>query len=333
MLSTRATIYRAVVCALRVKRRNGKALYRHASSTAAKDKGASHGNGAYSFDSSTTIKEQLLESSLRNVHQYGWTQESIIAAVPAGASLSIAGLLTPNDLVHGVLQQFYDRLARDLHEERAADSAANTESAHHRAPSQRIIHAIQIRLSYQKEYIASQTWHQAMALGASPENALPTQQQLKEQLDLIVQYAYNYQPNDSAVASSVSDIAKFALGGIYVATELHMLTDTSADYVDTWLFLEQRVREWEQATQMTGGLSTDALYVPFAVASAFASGLASLLPPVASQALTNVNSPLEQLQQSASMLPSQMLNAFLSQPTSNVIDATDPRFYDVVKKP
>jgi hypothetical protein len=37
-----------------------------------------------------------------------------------------------------------------------------------------------------------------------------------------------------------------ALGGVYVATELHLLTDLSPDYQDTWEFLHERVSEWER---------------------------------------------------------------------------------------
>lgn len=36
-----------------------------------------------------------------------------------------------------------------------------------------------------------------------------------------------------------------SLGGIYAATELHLLTDTSPGYMNTWIFLSSRMNEFK----------------------------------------------------------------------------------------
>ena len=264
------------------------------------------------------LKEQLLEASLLHVPHHGWTQTAIITAcMGRGVSLSVAGLITPNDLIRYAMDQFYNRLQQDLQQQNLN---------HHHDPSssarESIQQAIQLRLSYQKDYLHSQTWHQGMALGASPDNALQTQEQLKQLINLITHHAYG----TSQQQQSVSELAKLTLGGVYVATELHMLTDSSPDFADTWAFLEQRLVEWEQIANLSSP-STDALYVTTAVASAMASGLASLVQPMASQAISNLPSGL---QNSLSQAPEQLWSTLVNQQTT--VDGTDPSFYNVVRE-
>lgn len=275
----------------------------------------------------SALKEKLLDASLRNVPLYGWTQEAVVQAVqslrPGQASLSLVGLVTPNDMVHYAMDQFHTRLQTEL----TADSSSNASS-----PSERIQSAIQRRLSYQREFIQSKTWHQAMALGASPDNVLQTREQLQRLVELIVQHAYanaedhtgmTTHPSPSALAGTVrhSDLAKFTLGGVYVATELHMLTDSSPDFADTWAFLRQRIQEWEHATAAISSSSSaeDAMYVPVALGSAMVSGVASvLLGPSAAHLSIAVT-------QSVQGLTDHLVSSLM--PQEQKLDATDPRFY------
>ena len=230
-----------------------------------------------------------------------------------GASLSMAGLVTPNDLIRFAMDQFHARLEHDLMS--LDDDAASSSTT----PVDRIQQAIQLRLGYQRDYMESQTWHSAMALGASPDNVLQTQQQLQSLMEFIVQHAYDSQQQQQ---QPISELAKLTLGGVYVATELHMLTDKSVDYVDSWAFLKQRLGEWEQATGLLSpsGPLSDTLYVTSAVATAFASGAASILFPVTSMALANAWDDLPKT-------ASDKVWSALVQNESNGIDATDPRFY------
>jgi ubiquinone biosynthesis protein COQ9 len=268
------------------------------------------------------LKQQLFETSLQNVHQHGWTQEAIVMAAMrhrGRASPSIAGLVTPSELVHFAMDRFHQRLVKDL-EQQQQDTTT--------MPLDRIKLAIQLRLGYQRDYMQSQTWHQAMALGASPSNALQTQQQLQRLIECIVQYAYGSQQGQD----SINELAKFALGGVYVATELHMLTDTSMDHGDTWAFLESRLAEWEQARAITSaaGPIADTVFVSSAVATAFVSGVASLfLPQVASQALSS-NNPFGDLHKNMSEATDQVWGSLAQ--TRKEVDATDPSFYKVDDK-
>jgi ubiquinone biosynthesis protein COQ9 len=274
-----------------------------------------------------TLKTQLLEASIQNVHQYGWTQEAIIMAAMerrkqahSNASLSMVGLVNTSDLIYHVMNQFHCRLDQDLQQLRNDDFDAFLAST----ATQRLAHAIRLRLEYQCDYINAQNWHQAMALGASPDNALQTQQQLKSLIELMFQHAYSYN-QDSPPSSSMSgssELAKLTLGGVYVATELHMLTDNSLDYADSWAFLERRIAEWDQATSLLPTFGSDSLFVPSAVASAFASGLASLLLPSTAAVASNA---FGDLKASMNQAPDLLWSSLVQK--EKQVDETDPAFY------
>jgi hypothetical protein len=42
-----------------------------------------------------------------------------------------------------------------------------------------------------------------------------------------------------------------ALNALYIVTELFMLTDSSADFVDTWMFLQHRLHDMEAAAALS----------------------------------------------------------------------------------
>ncbi|GKY98959.1 hypothetical protein MPSEU_000851700 [Mayamaea pseudoterrestris] len=325
-MSIRNTIHRAVI----VRRFNDCRAKNVTNRLASSSTSAEGPSPTPKPPSVAAMKQQLLERSLHHVHQHGWTQEAIIQAIMeqrqqrANLSLSMAGLVTPKDLVCHAMDTFHRRLEHDLQGQVTDPSET---------PSDRMTRAIQLRLGYQREFMESQTWHQAMALGASPENVMHTQQQLKRLVELIYQYAYS-----KGSMQQSNQFAKLTLGGIYMATELHMLTDTSIDYTDTWTFLKQRIQEWNQAgatLQNTLGplASTDTLYVTSAVASAFASGLASLLLPTAMTASSAFSSSLPNMSAMAatpSQVPNQMYDSVTqTKAADDNLDATDPRFYKV----
>eukprot|EP00536_Pseudo-nitzschia_multiseries_P017376 jgi/Psemu1/314440/fgenesh1_kg.1522_\ len=72
---------------------------------------------------------------------------------------------------------------------------------------------------------------------------LTTQSQLHEFIELI-------SPEDSGTAYHT------ALGAIFVATELHLLTDSSPGYAETWSFLNDRLNELEDCQRRNGNNGT-----------------------------------------------------------------------------
>jgi len=130
--------------------------------------------------------------------------------------------------------------------------------------------AIKIRLMYITPYL--QTWPQAMSIGAIPTNVPHTLHAIATMSDDIWH----------RVGDKSTDINWYTkrglIGGVYVATELFMLTDKSPEFVDTWDFLERRL----QNVMMVGGAIKESEHVLNAVATGFqavAMGLSSVMNP------------------------------------------------------
>jgi ubiquinone biosynthesis protein COQ9 len=270
------------------------------------------------------MKERILESALKQVPFYGWTQDAIVAGIQqdfasssststAGAgvaSLSMAGLCTPRDLVRYHMDSCNHRLRQELpfHLKGIVSSIDATTSGGTISLEDKIVSAFKLRLEYSKHFIEQSRWHEGMALGvSSPEQVWTTTEQLKEIVNIIVDACSDatmpsQQDHDSSNTEShyhhqpriLNDLERIALGGIYVATELHMLTDTSPDYQDSWDFLKQRMNEWKVVSSsdlMASVVGTmgeassssssfgigDALSVGKTLTLAFASAAASVL--------------------------------------------------------
>ena len=259
-------------------------------------------------DDMSLFKLELLRAALQQVPTYGWTKDALVAAVPtlgkSGVSPSVAGLVTPVELVSFVMDDWNHRLAQELdleyHNNRRDDPANSfaTTTTPTTTTVDRIANALQRRLEYQQELVSCRQWHHAMALGVStPQTALQTSQQLQTLIHTVLS-------KTSPSSLSVSSLSHVTLGGVYVATELHMLADSSPNYQDTWNFLRHRVQEWYQSGTVGSSSSSSspvsmisvAGVTVSAVASAVASGLASVfhvpggsttnLPRTANQAVT-----------------------------------------------
>jgi ubiquinone biosynthesis protein COQ9 len=133
-----------------------------------------------------------------------------------------------------------------------------------------------------------------MALGAMPYNALETAQHL-EQLITIIEDALKVSDRLN-IAAPLRLLEKGALGGVYFTTELHLLTDSSQDYGDTWTFLDARVKDLEIAAQMgvNGGIpmpmNKDQVIAATSVASSMAGAVLSVLAPALTTGVQSVAS-------------------------------------------
>ena len=91
--------------------------------------------------------------------------------------------------------------------------------------SERIAQAIRMRLTMNAKFIETNRWHEAMATGALPSNVLKTAQYLNDTLDVIL---------GTAKTAEVTTLGKYgaraAVGGVYLSTELFMLTDESEGF-------------------------------------------------------------------------------------------------------
>jgi hypothetical protein len=94
-----------------------------------------------------------------------------------------------------------------------------------------VFEKIQCRLQQVIPFCESGQWYQGVAMGLS--TPMTTHSQLHEFVEIVA-------PPGS------STMYKTALGGIFVATELHLSTNSSPDYQETWKFLQLRLDEFEQ---------------------------------------------------------------------------------------
>lgn len=166
-------------------------------------------------------KTRLAKAALKQVPKHGWTQDAIAfaAAEDPKLSLSMSGLLTASELVGWFMDDMNQQLKlKDFNENQQ-------------------FRAIQWRLQQVLPFVESGQWHKGMAMGLS--TPLTTQSQLHEFIELVA-------PNGSSQAYQT------ALGAIFVATELHLLTDSSRNYQDTWAFLQSRLNELEAHQEQYG---------------------------------------------------------------------------------
>jgi ubiquinone biosynthesis protein COQ9 len=206
-------------------------------------------------------KQELLHAALKQVHEHGWTQKAITAAVlkhpQNNWSLSMAGMITPSDLVSYCMDDWNRQLASKINQQQPVNE----------------FEAIQFRLQCEIPWIQSGRWHQAMAMGMM-QQPFTTRQQLHALVETIAPHA--------------TMARQAALGATYVATELHMLTDTSLNYQATWEFLKQRLETLDHVggdggnsmlLPSVGGLPADAVN---AVAMSLLEGATSLFLPTTS---------------------------------------------------
>lgn len=199
----------------------------------------------------TEQKRLLAKAALEKVPIHGWTQDAITAAVleHPQMTISMSGLLTPSDLVTWLMEDFNEQLRTDP--EKLTWS---------------VFEKIKWRLEQVIPLAKSGQWHQGMAKGL--QTPLTTRSQLHEFIEL-----------SSPPGSSL--MYQTALGGIFVASELHLLTDASPDYQETWNFLEARIDELEQGqfVNLTGAAASIPMAASTAVAASLFDGLASLVLP------------------------------------------------------
>lgn len=280
---------------------------------------ASQNSNDNSYSTSHNTRNALLASALTHVPEYGWTTEAILAAVRhqhPQASLSYATTLTATDLVHYFMQDCNDRLRSLLREEQTESHKQQQTSR-----TDRLHHALRTRLNMVVEYVAVGRWHEGMALGAThPQTAWETSEHLKEMIEIVVQYEQEAASlsqeapqlgNDSTTGSTenTSEWAQFTLGAVYVATECHLLSDTSDGYQQTWHFLRQQLQQWEvlhhhqqhgqtQFPTHLGPVSlNDAAFLASTVATAIGNGIisvSSVSPPSKNSILPS----LDQISQS-----------------------------------
>lgn len=241
------------------------------------------------LQSYSTQEESILKAALPHVHQHGWTEQALAQGVlTSKLPPSYIGLIEDkkSELIHFFMKNSNKELEYILQQ-----TDIEGQNMTH---SQVIEVAMRKRLEMNVPYIKSQRWAEGMALGAMPLNACHTANHL-EQLMIIIENAMMRCNNNGVQASPLGILERGALGAVYIATELHLLSDNSTNQQDTWNFLHQRVEQLEQAA--TGNLSvsslvpnSDTLVAGAAVASSLGGAVLSLVAPAAGAGIQSITS-------------------------------------------
>jgi ubiquinone biosynthesis protein COQ9 len=252
-----------------------------------------------------TLKQTLLKEALeQHVKIYGFTNEAIAAAAAStqqqnsNISMATAGLISTSDLVSYAMEHYNSLFKKELKQKvlewkennvatiTSSDTTPMKSPGDEKTPSmtdvEKISWALQRRLEYVQELVQNQKWASGMAIGARPDNVWTTRTQLENMINIVV----------NELDLNCSFVERLSLGTVYVTTELHMLADTSPQYQDTWLFLRQRVQDWNHwrdwqkridfptnllGTDHSYHTPSDVLFTASTVASALFSGAASVL--------------------------------------------------------
>jgi len=179
-------------------------------------------------ETSKDLKTKILKTALVHVNKSGWNDQTLAETCVDLGYPSVTSRILPNgpiDLVYYIVDSWNERLAEDLtyldlEEMRISD---------------RILEGIKIRLSYQIPYLTR--WHEALALGSLPNNLPTTMEKLTNIADEIWYIA----------GDPSADLNWYTKRGLlisaYVSTELFMLTDKSENFVETWKFLDRRIKD------------------------------------------------------------------------------------------
>lgn len=256
----------------------------------------------------------ILAASLTHVHTHGWTEQALAQGViTSKLPPSYIGLIEDkkSEMVHYFMKDCNDRLKDEL--ERKVDIAKMTHT-------EVIEWCIRERLSMNIPFVKSKRWHEGMALGAMPLNALETANHLEEIVKIIEQGMMV----SSSSRQSIGILERGAIGAVYIATELHLLSDESNGFRDTWNFLDDRAKELESAASSNLSIfpSPDMIVASSAVATSLAGAVISMAAPAAQAGVQTI---------AGSVVPQIM--TFMQPPTIDSTVGTKAKDYDLSDLP
>jgi len=211
--------------------------------------------------------------------------------------------------------------------------------------SYRIHKALQLRLSMVLPFVSSNKWHEGMAIGALPQNAYNTAEQLDDMANIVLDYAL-----EGNNVGNHSPTHRTAIIAAYASSELHLLSDEGSgstisggsislsgdQYHATWEFLDARSKEVAQL--IVNGVNVSSLnglslpnpthvMAASAVASSLAGAALSMAAPSAAAVAGNV------IPRAMSSLLTPLQNVVASQMNTNTStkrDGTNPSDYTAV---
>jgi len=179
-----------------------------------------------------SIRNKILDASLPFVIELGWTKEAISAgAESVGYPGTAHGMFTKGggDLVLYFQKVSNAKLVGFMEKFKEDKSNANV------APVEFVEEACKHRLEMTVPYIKK--WPQALAVMSLPPNVPAALATLLTMVDDICYHAGDRSVDFNWYAR------RLAVAGVYKASELYLLQDSSPEHVETWKFLNRRLLE------------------------------------------------------------------------------------------
>lgn len=212
-------------------------------------------------------RSEILRCALDRVPCEGWTEDALaLGVLDANLPPTSIGLIKhrSSDLV----SFFMTECNRRLDDELSLNYVPSWDDSTNISLRKKLGASIRLRLEMVRPYVESNRWHEGMAIGV--QNSLETARQLESLVDIICKH----------VGGNFDPVQRAAIGGVYIATELHMLTDKSTGYEDTWVFMDDRIGDLESLAEVKNNLVSN----PF--------GVMPPINPVAMAAMGHVVSSL-----------------------------------------
>ena len=262
-------------------------------------------------------RHSILTHALQRVHDEGWTDDAIAsgtldAGLPPtyiGQAMSSTSIFGSADLVAFFMDECNNNLRKELNNKSLSDD-------NHDDKATKIYQALKLRLSMTLPFVSSNRWHEGMAIGALPQNAYKTAQQLDEMATLVLEYALGEEKGNNNNANAAQ---RAVIVAAYAAAELHLLSTevnnngssvasvslSGERFQSTWKFLEERSNEAAKLiVDGVDGPSLSGLPLPnpthvmaaSAVASSLAGAAVSLAAPTVAAMLPRAMEALGLLQ-------------------------------------
>eukprot|EP01119_Soliformovum_irregulare_P012099 TRINITY_DN3123_c0_g1_i1.p1 TRINITY_DN3123_c0_g1~~TRINITY_DN3123_c0_g1_i1.p1 ORF type:complete len:294 (-),score=52.50 TRINITY_DN3123_c0_g1_i1:76-957(-) len=205
-------------------------------------------------------RPNILEAALKQVKTHGWSKEALSVGAETIKLPSITHGVFPEG-EYDLVNYFVDKSTRDW------VSKIPTFRLEEMTPKERLKKLIQTRLEYNIPYMSH--WPQAMAILAHPTHLPQSLHHASVLVDEILHQAGDRSVNFDWYTKRAGVL------GIYTATELYMITDTSRGFESTWSFLDRRIDDMIGL----GTISTEAGRALTIVGNGVASQLKPYLTP------------------------------------------------------
>ncbi|XP_074008896.1 ubiquinone biosynthesis protein COQ9, mitochondrial [Numenius arquata] len=193
------------------------------------------GQESEDYESEEQLQHRILTAALEFVPEHGWTAEAIAeGAKTLGLSVAAAGMFHSDgsELILHFVSQCNTKLSELLEQEQKLVQLGEAEK---KPTDQFLRDAVQARLRMLIPYIDK--WPQALSILLLPHNIPSSLNLLTSMIDDIWHYAGDQSTDFNWYTR------RAVLTGVYNATELVMMQDSSPDFEDTWRFLENRVAD------------------------------------------------------------------------------------------